>query len=163
MKTKILIVDDDPVQLRLLDGVLTKFGCEVISASGGEEALSMLEDHDVDAVVLDLVMPDVDGMTVLERKRKAGNHVPVIVQTSQGGIDTVVSAMRAGAHDLVVKPFSPERLNVSIQNALKINALETELQRAKRTVSGKLTFKDCLLYTSPSPRDLSTSRMPSSA
>ena len=148
MKTKILIVDDDPVQLRLLDGVLTKFGCEVISANGGEEALIMLEEHDVDVVVLDLVMPDVDGMTVLERKRKAGNHVPVIVQTSQGGIDTVVSAMRAGAHDFVVKPFSPERLNVSIQNALKINALETELQRAKRTVSGKLTFKD-MITSSP--------------
>lgn len=148
MKTKILIVDDDPVQLRLLDGVLTKFGCDVISASGGEEALSMLEEHNVDVVVLDLVMPDLDGMAVLERMRKAGNLVPVIVQTSQGGIDTVVSAMRAGAHDFVVKPFSPERLNVSIQNALKINTLETELQRAKRTVSGKLTFKD-MITSSP--------------
>ena len=134
MKTKILIVDDDPVQLRLLDGVLTKFGCDVISASDGEEALSMLEEHNVDVVVLDLVMPDLDGMAVLERMRKIGSLVPVIVQTSQGGIDTVVSAMRAGAHDFVVKPFSPERLNVSIQNALKINTLETELQRAKRTV-----------------------------
>jgi len=148
MKTKILIVDDDPVQLRLLDGVLTKFGCEVISANGGEEALSILEEHDVDVVVLDLVMPDLDGMAVLGRMRKAGSLVPVIVQTSQGGIDTVVSAMRAGAHDFVVKPFSPERLNVSIQNALKINTLETELQRAKRTVSGKLTFKD-MITSSP--------------
>ena len=148
MKTKILIVDDDPVQLRLLDGVLTRFGCDVISASGGEEALSMLEDHDVDVVVLDLVMPDLDGMAVLERMRKTGSLVPVIVQTSQGGIDTVVSAMRAGAHDFVVKPFSPERVNVSIQNALKINTLETELQRAKRTVSGQLTFKD-MITSSP--------------
>ena len=148
MKTKILIVDDDPVQLRLLDGVLTKFGCDVISAHGGEEALTMLEEHDVDVMVLDLVMPDLDGMAVLERMRKAGSLVPVIVQTSQGGIDTVVSAMRAGAHDFVVKPFSPERLNVSIQNALKINTLETELQRAKRTVSGKLTFKD-MVTSSP--------------
>jgi DNA-binding NtrC family response regulator len=68
----------------------------------------------------------------------------VIVQTAHGGIDTVVNAMRAGAVDFVVKPISPERLQVSIENALKLGALEGELARIKRSQTGTLTFKDII-------------------
>jgi DNA-binding NtrC family response regulator len=68
--------------------------------------------------------------------------IPVIVQTAHGGIDTVVAAMRAGAVDFVVKPVSVERLQVSIENALKLDALEGELARMKRVASGTLTFRD---------------------
>ena len=67
----------------------------------------------IDAVVLDLVMPGLDGMGVLAKIREAGLNVPVIVQTAHGGIDNVVSAMRAGAQDFVVKPVGFERLQVS--------------------------------------------------
>ena len=69
-------------------------------------------------MVLDLVMPDLDGLGVLARMREAGLDMPVIVQTAHGGIDTVVSAMRAGAADFVVKPAGAERLQVSLQNAI---------------------------------------------
>lgn len=142
MKTKILIVDDDPVQRRLLEGTVSKFGYEVESVEGGREALTRLSEDTFSLVILDLVMPDLDGMAVMERMRRQSISVPVIVQTSQGGIDTVVGAMRAGAFDFVVKPMAPERLNVSIQNALKLNTLETQLQRVKRSVGGQLTFSD---------------------
>lgn len=144
MKINILIVDDDPVQRRLLEGTITKFGYDSQSAEGGEKALELLAQHKFSVVILDLIMPDLDGMAVLERMRKIGSTVPVIVQTGQGGIDTVVSAMRAGAFDFVVKPVAPERLNVCIQNALTLNTLENELQRVKRSVSGELTFKDVI-------------------
>ena len=86
-----------------------------------------------DCVVLDLVMPDLDGLGVLARLREAGINVPVIVQTAHGGIDNVVSAMRAGALDFVVKPVGAERLQVSLRNALDKSALEDELARIKRT------------------------------
>ena len=66
----------------------------------------------IDAVVLDLVMPGLDGMGVLAKIREAGLNIPVIVQTAHGGIDNVVSAMRAGAQDFVVKPVGIERLQV---------------------------------------------------
>ena len=94
-------------------------------------------------------MPDIDGMTVLAKMRERGIQTPVIVQTGQGGIDTVISAMRAGAFDFVVKPVSPERLLVSINNALKVDALEGEVQRIKRSASGLLTFSD-IVTRSPS-------------
>src|SRR5204863_7001173 len=98
----------------------------------------------IDCMVLDLVMPDLDGYGVLARIRDAGLSVPVIVQTAHGGIDKVVSAMRAGAADFVVKPVGAERLQVSLRNALSTSALETEFQRLKRSRSGTLTFRDII-------------------
>jgi DNA-binding NtrC family response regulator len=141
----ILIVDDDPVQLRLLNGALTKFGYETLSAETGDAALAALTGpraETIALVVLDLVMPELDGIGVLERMRKTNIAKPVIVQTAHGGIDTVVSAMRAGATDFFVKPVSPERLEVSIRNALKVEALEGEVARMRRKVEGTLTFSD---------------------
>jgi DNA-binding NtrC family response regulator len=95
-------------------------------------------------VILDLVMPDLDGFGLLARMREQGSAVPVIVQTAHGGIDNVVSAMRAGAHDFVVKPVGAERLAVSLRNALAASALEGELARIKRSRSGTLSFKDII-------------------
>ncbi len=89
-------------------------------------------------------MPDLDGMAVLAKLRETDRQLPVIVQTAHGGIETVVGAMRAGAVDFVVKPTSAERLQVSIENALKLGALEGEIARMKRAASGTLTFRDII-------------------
>jgi len=143
MAARILIVDDDPVQRRLLDNMVRKFGHEPVIAESGEQAVAMLSGGEhVDCLVLDLVMPDLDGLGVLARMREAGLTIPVIVQTAHGGIDNAVSAMRAGAADFVVKPVGAERLQVSLRNALKASALESEFQRLKRSRAGTLTFRD---------------------
>jgi DNA-binding NtrC family response regulator len=145
MSESVLIVDDDPVQRRLLDNMVRKLGYEPIVAEGGDAAVALLTGADgarIDAVVLDLVMPDLDGLGVLARMREADIAIPVIVQTAHGGIDNVVTAMRAGAADFVVKPVGAERLAVSLRNALATSALEGELARLKRSRSGTLTFKD---------------------
>ncbi|MBM3528437.1 MAG: sigma-54-dependent Fis family transcriptional regulator [Alphaproteobacteria bacterium] len=143
MAARILIVDDDPVQRRLLDNMVRKFGYEPALAESGDQALVLLTGAErFDCAVLDLVMPDLDGLGVLARMREAGVATPVIVQTAHGGIDNVVSAMRAGAVDFVVKPVGAERLQVSLRNALDRSALEDELNRIKRSRGGTLTFKD---------------------
>jgi DNA-binding NtrC family response regulator len=145
MSVRVLIVDDDPVQRRLLENMVSRFGYEPVMADGGDAALSLLAGADesrIDAIVLDLVMPDLDGLGVLARIREAGMAPPVIVQTAHGGIDNAVSAMRAGATDFVVKPVSPERLQVSLRNALATSALQGELARIKHSRSGTLTFRD---------------------
>jgi DNA-binding NtrC family response regulator len=147
MAETILIVDDDPVTRRLLESMVTRFGYQALVVDGGDAAISLLTGEDaprIDAVVLDLVMPDLDGMGVLAQLREAGIPVPVIVQTAHGGIDNVVSAMRAGAIDFVVKPVGAERLQVSLRNALAVKALEGELQRVKRSHSGTLSFRDII-------------------
>jgi DNA-binding NtrC family response regulator len=147
MAERILIVDDDPVQRRLIENLLQRFGYEPVTADGGEAALDLILGADpprIDAIILDLMMPGIDGLAVLERLREAASAIPVIVQTAHGGIDNVVSAMRAGAVDFVVKPFGPERLQVSLRNALATRALESELARLKHSRSGTLTFKDII-------------------
>src|SRR6195256_5152135 len=144
MAERVLIVDDDPVARRLVENMMSRAGYEPVTAEGGDLALAILTGGKtrIDCVVLDLVMPDLDGLGVLAKMREAGLDVPVIVQTAHGGIDNVVSAMRAGAVDFVVKPVGAERLQVSLRNALATRALEGELKRIKRSRSGTLTFKD---------------------
>ncbi len=143
----ILIVDDDPVQRRLLEAMVQKFGYEAVAVAGGDAAAALLIGADgatIDCVILDLVMPDLDGLGVLARMRQNAISVPVIVQTAHGGIDNVVSAMRAGAVDFVVKPVGAERLQVSLRNALNASALEGELNRIKHSRSGTLGFSDII-------------------
>jgi DNA-binding NtrC family response regulator len=147
MAASILIADDDAVARRLVENMVQKCGYETVVVDSGDAAIALLTAPDaqpIDAVVLDLVMPGLDGMGVLAKIREAGLTVPVIVQTAHGGIDNVVSAMRAGAQDFVVKPVGIERLQVSLRNALNASALKGELQRIRHSREGKLTFADII-------------------
>ncbi len=145
MSTTVLIADDDPVQRRLLEAMIRRFGYEARAVDGGAAAIAALsgpEGEAIDLLVLDLVMPGMDGMAVLAAMKEKGLAKPVIVQTAHGSIETVVAAMRGGAADFVVKPVGAERLQVSIKNALRVGALEDEIRRMKRRVSGTLGFHD---------------------
>ncbi|MFN5570441.1 MAG: sigma-54-dependent transcriptional regulator, partial [Bradyrhizobium sp.] len=147
MAASILIADDDPVQRRLVENMVQKCGYEAIVVDTGDAVIEKLTHPDagpIDAIVLDLVMPGLDGMGVLSKMREAGISIPVIVQTAHGGIDNVVSAMRAGAQDFVVKPVGIERLQVSLRNALNTSALKGELQRIRHSREGRLTFDDII-------------------
>jgi DNA-binding NtrC family response regulator len=145
MPALILIADDDPVQRRLLETMVRRFGYEAETVESGDEAIQRIgrsEARPVDLLILDLVMPDLDGMGVLGRLRERQISLPVIVQTAHGSIETVISAMRAGAHDFVVKPVGAERLQFSIKNALRADALEDEIRRINRRSAGTMTFRD---------------------
>jgi DNA-binding NtrC family response regulator len=147
MSQVVLVVDDDPVQRRLIENMVQRFGYQAITADGGDAAAKLVCGPDgarIDCMILDLVMPDLDGMGVLARMKEAGRSLPVIVQTAHGGIDNVVSAMRAGAVDFVVKPAGAERLQVSLRNAIAASTLAGELQRIKRSRDGTLTFSDVI-------------------
>ncbi len=147
MAATILIADDDPVQRRLVENMVQKCGYEALVVDSGDAVIALLtapEAQAIDALVLDLVMPGLDGMGVLAKIRETGLILPVIVQTAHGGIDNVVSAMRAGAQDFVVKPVGLERLQVSLRNALNTSALKGELQRIRHSREGRLTFSDII-------------------
>ena len=149
MAKTVLVVDDDPTQRRLIQGVLEREGFLVAAAEGGEQALDrLISGGPADVVLLDLVMPGLPGVTTLKEMRARGFTQPVIVLTASGGIDTVVQAMQAGAQDFLVKPAAPERIAVSIRNALKMGELTAEVDRLKKRVTGQTTFDD-LIGTSP--------------
>jgi DNA-binding NtrC family response regulator len=145
MNKTVLVVDDDPTQRRLIQAVLEREGFRVAHADSGRAALDHLASgQPADVVLLDLVMPGLTGQETLADMRQRGFAQPVIVVTATGGIDTVVAAMRGGASDFFVKPASPERIIVSIGNALSMGAFRAEVDRVKKQVGNKTTFDDLI-------------------
>ena len=145
MTKTVLVVDDDPTQRRLIQAVLEREGFAVAHAESGDQAIGRLAAGGAaDVVLLDLVMPGVSGQDTLKEMRARGFGQPVIVVTASGGIDTVVQAMQAGAVDFFVKPASPERIIVSIRNALSMGAMRSEVDRLKKHAAGRTTFDDLI-------------------
>jgi DNA-binding NtrC family response regulator len=145
MSKTVLVVDDDPTQRRLIQSVLERDGFTVASVDGGDAAIAYLNaGSQADVILLDLVMPGLSGHETLKEIRARGFNQPVIVLTATGGVDTVVKAMQGGAVDFFVKPASPERIIVSIRNALSMGDLKGEVDRLKKHTGGKTTFKDLI-------------------
>ena len=143
--TRVLVVDDDPVQLRLTAEVANRAGFKPLTATGGEQAMSILrEDRNIGAMILDLVMPDLDGMGVMDAMRREGLTTPVIIQTANASLETVISAMRNGAADYFVKPVAPERLIISLRNAMKLGALESTIRSERARKSGTFSASDMI-------------------
>lgn len=148
MSDPILLVDDDPVQRRLNGAALQNAGYKTVDAEDGAIAMKLLRDGQrFDAILLDLVMPNMDGIEVMQAMKAEGFTQPVIVQTAKGGIDVVISAMRAGAFDFIVKPVAADRLTKAVQKALKLEKRSQEVQQAPQqakkpeTASMPETFK----------------------
>ena len=104
-----------------------------------------------DVVILDLVMPRMSGIECLKEMRAHGLTAPVVVLTATGGVDVVVQAMQAGAQDFFIKPASPERIIVSIRNALQMGQLTKEVTRLSKRAQGHVSFDDIVGNASPHP------------
>jgi len=124
---KVLLVDDEPGVLYTLQEVLTEHGDEVVTATSGAEALTRLEG--VEAVVTDLVMPGMDGLELLRAIRERDAALPVIVLTAQGSERAAVSAMKAGAHDYLRKPFDVDEVGLAIERAVEAWRLRGQHRR----------------------------------
>ncbi len=150
MAKTVLVVDDDPTQRRLIQAVLEREGFAVVHAENGDQAIERLSSGStIDVVLLDLVMPGMTGQDTLIEMRARSFAQPVIVVTATGGVDTIVQAMQAGALDFFVKPAAPERIIVSIRNALSMGALRGEVDRLKKHTANRSSFGD-LIGSSPS-------------
>jgi DNA-binding NtrC family response regulator len=141
---QVLVVEDDPVQRRLLKNAVERYGHVAHTAENGCLGLEMLKRHggQISVIVLDLMMPEMNGLEFIEALHATGTDIPVIVQTGQGGIETVVQAMRAGAFDFVVKPVAPERIANAISNALKLDQREARARAGRKARSGSVAFDD---------------------
>ncbi|MDO6965281.1 sigma-54-dependent transcriptional regulator [Rhizobium alvei] len=159
MTTHVLLIDDDPVQRRLLKHAVERIGHVPHLAENGRQGLEMLAKHGdkIGVIILDLMMPEMNGIAFLNALREQGTEVPVIVQTGQGGIETVVMAMRAGAFDFVVKPVSPERIGSAITNALKVDNGQGS-RSSSRNRSGVIRFDDIVAVSPAMARVMELSR-----
>ena len=131
MADTVLIVDDEPSIIQSLYGILTDEGFEVMTADGGLKALDIIKETIPDIILLDIWMPDIDGIETLERIRELYPSVQVIMISGHGTIETAVRATKLGAYDFIEKPLSLEKVLLSVNNALKYNRMETELDLFK--------------------------------
>jgi len=134
-RPKVLLVEDDPTLSRLYVAYLERAGVVPHHAATVAEAKAILSQIKPSVVLLDLILPDGHGFEVLQALRDGDSDAPVIVVTSGGSISSAVESMRAGAYDFLVKPFSPERLQVTLANALELR----RLKRIERTFTSEGT------------------------
>ncbi|HEX4815853.1 MAG TPA: response regulator transcription factor [Nonomuraea sp.] len=120
---RLLVVDDEPALREALQSSLEFEGYEVVTANDGQEALDELARSSCDAVVLDVMMPRLDGLTACRRLRAAGNHVPVLMLTARDAVGDRVSGLDAGADDYLVKPFELDELLARVRALLRRGAL----------------------------------------
>ncbi len=125
----VLIVDDEEDIRSTLRMILEHEGYDVLEAAGGHEGLAKIKKSAPDAVLLDIKMPDLDGMEVLDRLREQGERIPVMMITGHGDVSTAVDATRRGAFDFLEKPLERERVLLSLRNAVENRRLHVEVQR----------------------------------
>ncbi len=134
MADRILIVDDDVALRESLEMVLAAEGYQVLAAPEAEAALSLLESHDVDAVLCDLRMPGIDGMELLPQLIRRLPGVPVILMSAYGSTDLAVEAMQAGAYDYLAKPFQPSEILLTLRKARERERLRRSNDLLQREV-----------------------------
>jgi len=125
-RRRVLVVDDEENVVHLVASALRFDGFEAITADNGHSALASIAENDPDLVVLDVMMPGLDGRAVLQQLRNAGSSVPVIFLTARDTANDQVSALRSGADDYVVKPFSVEVLLERVHAVLRRTHVESE-------------------------------------
>jgi two-component system nitrogen regulation response regulator NtrX len=131
MARTILIVDDEESIIQSLGGILTDESFDVISASSGVAALETIDEIMPDLVLLDIWMPDMDGIETLIKIKETHPHLQVVMMSGHGTIETAVKATKLGAYDFIEKPLSLEKVLLSINNALSYYRLEEEINLLK--------------------------------
>ena len=136
-KPRLLLVEDTPSILHLYHEFLVKLDVELIDAATGARALAVLRETIPDVVLLDIELPDTNGIEILRAIRAKKLPCAVIVVTAHGSVKIAVEAMREGAYDFIVKPFAPDRLIVTVRNALERRRLETLVAATDIAKSGQ--------------------------
>src|SRR3954463_5480956 len=135
-RSTILVIDDEPNILTTVRRSLELEGYQVVVAGGGAAGLAKLVEHDIDMVLLDVMMPGETGLEVLPKLRAAKPETIVVMMSGNATIETAVQATKAGAHDFIEKPLSGDKLLITVQNALGYARLRHEHERMRgRTAS----------------------------
>ncbi|MDP2809088.1 MAG: EAL domain-containing protein [Rhodocyclaceae bacterium] len=121
---RLLIVEDEPRLRESCAALLSREGREIIQCGSGKEALARLAEHDIDVVLLDLNLPDIGGIEVLNRLHNPPSAASIIVVSADNQIDSAIQALRHGASEFIRKPYKPEHLERTVDNALRRRRLE---------------------------------------
>ncbi|MBZ0156759.1 MAG: sigma-54 dependent transcriptional regulator [Alphaproteobacteria bacterium] len=131
---RVLIADDDSEVRAVVKAIVEREGLVPLEAEDGLEVLGMLEAGQPDAVLLDLKMPSLDGFAVLEELRRRAPHLPVVILTGHGDVETAVEAIKRGAYDFITKPPDFNKLLITIRRAIERGTLEREIRKSNETL-----------------------------
>jgi len=136
-KTRILVVDDEHLIRWSLEQSLLKQGYDVATAASGEEAIKQVQEETPELVLLDIQLPGMDGLEVLQKVKEIDSEVIVVMVTALGVLETAVKAMRLGAHDYINKPFNLDELSIIVKKALETRQLRKEVAHLRSAQESK--------------------------
>jgi DNA-binding NtrC family response regulator len=146
---KILVVDDDPDIVAVLEELLRKEGHQVSTCEAGAAAIAAGRDEAFDVVVVDIRLPDLDGLAVLRAFQETSPDVAVIVTTAFGTVETAIQAIKTGAYDYIPKPFKLDEVRIVVRRALERKGLLEENRRYRRELRGKYRLENVVGASGP--------------
>jgi DNA-binding NtrC family response regulator len=150
----ILVIDDEEIMREVLETLLSREGYDVHLASSGPEGLEYARSTPVDAAIVDVMMPDMDGLAVLDELKKLDDEMAVIMITAFASVDTAVAAMKRGAFDYITKPFKNDEVLVVLRNAVERKRLETENRVLRQNLQERYHKFDNIIGRSPRMRQV---------
>lgn len=152
-KRRVLIVDDEVELLKIISMGLKEKGYDVLTATSGQEAIVKCQGNSVDAVLLDVKMPRMDGLQILKRIKASRSNPVIIMHTAYGTIESAVEAIKEGAYDYILKPSEPEKIHILIKNALEHRELANETKLLKSQIKKKYRFSE-IIGSSPNMQEV---------
>ncbi|MBI2224956.1 MAG: sigma-54-dependent Fis family transcriptional regulator, partial [Betaproteobacteria bacterium] len=149
MSARILVVDDEEIVIRSCVRILGESGYEVEAVQSGVDALRKVEESQYDVLILDIMMPKMDGLEVLQRVKETHPDIDVIMITGLSQIETAVRCMKLGAFDYLPKPFDPDELKLVVERALERRRLLQENLNLRSEVSSKYRFENIIGSSPP--------------
>lgn len=140
----VLVVDDTSAIRTLLAFSLDRLGYRVNAVSTGEDALELIANDPPDVLLLDLMLPGMNGLDVMRTLRSLANEIPIVVLTAHGTIEVAVEAMKLGARDFITKPFEIERLSIAVSNAIEVKRLRSEVRSLREELHLRKRFESII-------------------
>ena len=141
MNNHILIVDDDDGHRMMLEALLKKWKFQISSAENGRQALEMAQSKPFDTILMDIRMPDMDGMTALNKIHEYNPAIPIIMMTAYSDIDNAIEAVKTGAYDYLTKPLDFDRLKITLSRSLEHAKLKREMQELRSSHASNIIGK----------------------
>jgi len=138
----LLIVEDEAKMRRLLELNLAEEGYAILTAANAEAGLNTLRQDKIDLIVTDLKLPGMDGLEFLQAVKRTNAAIPVVLMTAYGTVETAVEAMKAGASDYVLKPFSIEEIKLIIRKELDVHSLREENRSLREALGTRYEFRN---------------------
>ena len=149
MSIKILVADDEPSHRQMIEAVLAAEGYEVTQAEDGQAAISAVEEKFYDLVIMDVRMPNVDGIQALQKIKRISPDIPVIIMTAYASVGSAVDALKSSAYDYLIKPLDIDELKILVAKALRFHQLEQENLYLKERLKNRFDFSN-IIGRSPS-------------